>query len=390
MKSLVVIKHGSYLDVYERVTKDGGEYYHSELFWHKFVEKLSLKYDVTIISVNSSEHNVLLPNRVRSIGVDLYKGLLNRLGCYIKVLFVLSKLNPHYVIVRNPEPVLLYLSLIHSKALLPMFADSFTNVGMMSVIRAKLLRLILSSKKISYISNHNLAACLSLSALGIEREKIVPWDWYYDMDRNYPVKRLVKRDSTVKLIYVGKVTYGKGVGEIIEALKYINDEKIYLTVVGEGKDIEQLKSRVSNYQLERNVSFLGKVENSRIIELMRNHEIVVVPSRKKEAEGLPVTIYEALISRTPLICSNHPMFVSYLKDGISASIFEESNHISLADNIRKLAHSPNTYEMISTNSRETLEAMICPVKIDKVIENWLQADNAWFRDKTMNVLSGKG
>ena len=386
MKSLVIIKHGSYLDVYNRVTKNGGEFYHSEMFWHDFIDKLSLKYDVTILSMNSYEHDVLLPNRVRSLGLNLYNGILKRIVGYIKISFFIRKINPYFIVIRSPEPVVLFLSLLQSKAILPMFADSFNRLGMKALIRAKLLKVMLNNRKIKYVSNHNLAACLSLSSLGIRKEKIIPWDWYYNTNNSYPAKHLTNSESVKKLIYVGKITYGKGVGEIIEAIKYLSNNKLFLTIVGEGKDLNKIKEKVRQSKLEHYISFLGKVENSRIIELMNSHDVVIVPSRKKEAEGLPVTIYEALTSKTPLICSNHPMFVYYLTDGTSASIFEESDYISLAENINQLIYSPAAYDAISANAHNTLETMICPVKIDKIIVNWLRRNNDWFKDKTLNVL----
>ena len=40
---------------------------------------------------------------------------------------------------------------------------------------------------------------------------------------------------------------------------------------------------------------------------MSAHDIVIVPSRHDYPEGLPMTIYEALAMRTPLVVSDHPM-----------------------------------------------------------------------------------
>ncbi len=80
------------------------------------------------------------------------------------------------------------------------------------------------------------------------------------------------------------------------------------------------------------------------------------------------------------------MFVFYLIDSINASTYKESNYVSLAEAITKLVHSPTRYNEISANSHKTLEAMICPVKIDKIIINWLQRNHEWFKDKTLDAL----
>ena len=47
---------------------------------------------------------------------------------------------------------------------------------------------------------------------------------------------------------------------------------------------------------------------------MHAADAVLVYLRHAYGEGLPVTIYLGFASRTPLVVSDHPMFVAYLRD----------------------------------------------------------------------------
>ena len=54
---------------------------------------------------------------------------------------------------------------------------------------------------------------------------------------------------------------------------------------------------------------------------MHAHDAVVVPSQHAYPEGLPMTIYDAYCSRSPLIASDHPMFRSKVIDDETAVVF---------------------------------------------------------------------
>jgi len=41
---------------------------------------------------------------------------------------------------------------------------------------------------------------------------------------------------------------------------------------------------------------------------MRSADAIVIPSRHEYPEGLPLTIYEALAARTPIVASDHQCF----------------------------------------------------------------------------------
>ena len=76
-----------------------------------------------------------------------------------------------------------------------------------------------------------------------------------------------------------------------------------LDLIGLGEEAA-LRGRAEALGVEAEVAFWGRLGHAEVMEQMREHDAVVVPSRHDYPEGLPATLYEALCSRTPLVwCS---------------------------------------------------------------------------------------
>ena len=110
-----------------------------------------------------------------------------------------------------------------------------------------------------------------------------------------PCKK-TERASVFKynLCVSGTVCMRKGQYIVIDALVKSPTEvreKIHVTVIGTGSDLDALKARVSENKLEKNVSFLGKVENNKVHNILCGCNIYILMS---SSEGLPISIIEGL------------------------------------------------------------------------------------------------
>jgi glycosyltransferase involved in cell wall biosynthesis len=77
------------------------------------------------------------------------------------------------------------------------------------------------------------------------------------------------------------------------------------------------------------LSFPGVVENTKVFNMMAGADLVVVPSRPEFPEGTPLAMFGAIASRTPIVCSNHPMFQKLMVDGHNASGFRAGDYRDL-------------------------------------------------------------
>ena len=111
--------------------------------------------------------------------------------------------------------------------------------------------------------------------------------------------------------------------------------------------------------------------NTNIVPAMHEVDFVVVPSRREYPEAVPITIYEALASRTPLIVSDHPMFVPNIIDQESVLVFRAGDASNLAENLDILATRPDLYARLAAVGPKALESLRLPVEWTMLIDHWI-------------------
>lgn len=174
------------------------------------------------------------------------------------------------------------------------------------------------------------------------------------------------------MVYVGSVSESKGVGDILESIAKLRAKKlsVSLKIAGQG-ETEYFFHKARKLQIEDCIEFLGLVSNNAVVHLMRKVDLVLIPSRHEYPEGFPMTIYEALCSRTPIVASDHPMFRNSLKHEINAMIFPAGNFTALSSCIEKLLSDPALYLSLSVASHDTWNQLQIPLKWAEVIQCWL-------------------
>jgi glycosyltransferase involved in cell wall biosynthesis len=287
----------------------------------------------------------------------------------------------------SPLPFVLAWALARGVRTLPLFADSFRVPGLKAKAKFSLLARLLNSSRVDWVSNHNVAASLDLVRIGVAPDKVLPFDWPAFLSPSEHVPKQLRTGGHIKIAYVGQLAESKGVGDLISALGLIArtsngaGPRVSATIVG-GQD-PAFVARARELGLEDRIEFPGRISHDDIVPLMNRHDVVVVPSRHEYPEGLPMTIYEAFCSRTPIIASDHPMFRVKLRDGDNALIFKAGDVNALVDRIRLLAGDPALYARLSRNGEAAAEQFFCPLKYHELISRWLSNT-----DEDRRILSG--
>ena len=226
--------------------------------------------------------------------------------------------------------------------------------------------------------------------IGVVSDKVIPWDWPPSHTPTQYQPRTRDPGSPLSLVYVGSLTELKGVGDLLRALGSLKLDGLEpkLTMVGNDADgsIRDLASRLG---LGDQVYFAGVIPNEDIPATMRSADVVIIPSRHDYPEGLPLTIYEALASRTPIIASDHPMFFGALAHETSALVFRAGDVGELSASIRRLNSDCQLYAELSRNSLDAWTALQLPVTWGELVSRWLDdspEDHNWI--KSRRLMSG--
>ncbi|MEC5145323.1 glycosyltransferase family 4 protein [Chitinophaga sp. 212800010-3] len=165
---------------------------------------------------------------------------------------------------------------------------------------------------------------------GYSEMKIFEWGYFID-----PVDVVVQTEpipDEFNVVFVGSLFRGKGVDILIEAASKIKEEKFQINIVGEGPEKQALVDLVKSYNM-KNITFLNFMQNEAVQRFIRKHDLLVLPSRRKDGWGAVVN--EALMQGTPVVCSESCGASVLLCERNYSDVFESGNAVSLADTLRK-------------------------------------------------------
>ncbi|MBN2542202.1 glycosyltransferase family 4 protein [bacterium] len=187
---------------------------------------------------------------------------------------------------------------------------------------------------------------------GFPSDKIVHLPNFIDTDEN-----ITLQDSGNYLLYVGRLSYEKGIKTLIEAVS--SKLNIKLLVAGDGpirKELEDFKCEMS----ANNVEFLGYVNQEKIPGLIKSSEFAVVPS--EWYENFPYSILEAFAYGKPVVGSNIGGITELVKDGDTGLLFEPGNTEDLEKKILWMLEHREESKAMGVRARQLIEEEYNPEK----------------------------
>ncbi|MCU0527387.1 MAG: glycosyltransferase [Elainella sp. Prado103] len=371
MRLLIVQYIGDYREAFQRFAAGEEETYYAQKYSVDFVAKLGQQVEQVgvLCCITTEVYDEVLENGVRAIGAG-FQGEVN----FDQIVQKIAQFRPTHLVINTPVRKLLKWVTEQQLAALVVIADSFQATNLKTRITNFLLSRRLNHPNIHWVCNHGVTASDSLQKLGVNPNKIIPWDWPHRITpRQFEPKCLSAKPDGYDLVYVGSISETKGVGDAIRAVAKLRSDQfpVRLKLAGRG-EIAPFKSLAEQLNLTDHIEFLGLVPNPKIVHLMRSADLVLVPSRPEYPEGFPMTIYESLCSRTPVVASTHPMFVKRLQHRSNAMLFRASDPAACADSIREALSQPDLYHQISQATEATWQRLQLPVQWGTLIQRWLE------------------
>jgi glycosyltransferase involved in cell wall biosynthesis len=153
-------------------------------------------------------------------------------------------------------------------------------------------------------------------------------------------------------LYIGRLSYEKGVDTLLSAWETL---QIPLKIIGDGP----LRESVLKYAEKSSfIEYLGQLDHTTVIDLLKNSRILVFPS--KLYEGLPMTIIEAFSCGVPVIASDLASRVELIRDSETGVIYSSGNPINLASKVEWLWNHPEESAQMGRNARLEYEKKYTP------------------------------
>jgi glycosyltransferase involved in cell wall biosynthesis len=182
---------------------------------------------------------------------------------------------------------------------------------------------------------------------GVSEDKLVHIAQGLPMLSNCDLSVEKKKYTPLKLIFLGRISYYKGLHLLIAALKNIEQSLVTLSIFGCTNDqLYENKLRNESKNLS-NVHWYGELAQPDVISMMKKHDVLCLCSTFSEMS--PLVIQEAFSAGIPVIASKVHGNVEQVEHGVNGLLFKFNDVKSLRQQIQRLIDDPYLIQYLSAN-----------------------------------------
>ena len=167
---------------------------------------------------------------------------------------------------------------------------------------------------------------------------------------------MADRRSDIKIGFcAARLVPEKGFVFLLRAMGLLKKDGISfnLRVAGAGPLRADLEMLANSEQIEDQVVFLGSLNEDEIAGELTNADIFILPSL---AEGLPVSIMEAMASGVMVIASDIAGISEIIEDGVTGRLVRATDIRQLADKLQQTIVDPSARLSMTTAARRRVKA----------------------------------
>lgn len=187
----------------------------------------------------------------------------------------------------------------------------------------------------------------SLTETGVKKNKILLCPYGVDSSKFMMKEQYREIKRPLRLIYVGSLSETKGIYYILEAVRKFSKEDVTLTMVGALGCHEEL----FNTYRDR-VTFTGRVLNSNLPDLLKEHDVFVFPSL---ADSFSFACLEAASVGLPLIVTINTGMHDFMKDGEEGFVVPIQSTDAFVEKIKWFLENDSKIPIMGRKAREMAE-----------------------------------
>lgn len=156
-----------------------------------------------------------------------------------------------------------------------------------------------------------------------------------------------------RVLFLGNLWDRKGVADLLHAVAdpRFDPATVEVLVVG-GGDVDKFRRLSESLGLEKLVTFLGWVDQTKASEVLRSADVMILPSYD---EGLPLSVLEALANGIPTICTPVGEIPTVLQSRVDTLFVKPGDIQAIADNLIDALTDGELRHSLSVNGRKAYE-----------------------------------
>jgi len=317
--------------------------------WHnhylKYVDELHILAPIEIVTT-TPKGSTYLDDKIRMHKTAKHRGLRGGLDVgLIKDAFLTAWISIKYdidvVICKIPGFIglvgLVGACLARKKRTLEIVGDWLVVIGLhkhpLGLLKKLLLKaiLVLAYYMSSNIIVMNYTMKKSLINLGIKANKIAVIPGSTLEGSLFKIPELERGNEVRTMIFIGRLSYEKGLFDLIESMKILREEyqmkTVKLKIVGDGPLRGDLEHKVNTLGLDDIIEFTGYVSHDKISKHLTDAWLLVLPSL---TEGLPKVVLEAMATGRPVIATRVGGIPEVVENGVDGFLVTPENPKALA------------------------------------------------------------
>ncbi len=304
------------------------------------------EFDVTVLALYQSEHFFTLHPKIRLMEPDFSRKNLNQAVYVIKMILFARK----HIKQIQPDTILAFSEWTNPYMVganmglpFPLFLSDRMNPLARLPYLSELLRRKFYKKATGIIAQSSFAKNILFAKTKAINIKVI----------HNPVNIINKVECAPKnrIVTVGRLSPEKGHRFLIEAFADLKTNEWELSIVGDGKEMENLKKLAAELNVEKRVIFHGHLKDFSF--QLSEAQIFVLPSLK---EGFPNALLEAM--SVPLACITTDFFQGnneIIDHGVNGLIVKPQDAKELTSAMELLVNDESLRNKLSKNAFKVRE-----------------------------------
>ena len=169
----------------------------------------------------------------------------------------------------------------------------------------------------------------------------------------HPSTESTMRPGPVRLLFVGRVVFQKGLDVLWRALAALPPALVWhLEIIGDGEQRPPLALEAARLGFAEKVTFAGWCDRAHIAERYRAADLFVFPSRD---EGMPNVVLEAMASGLPIVATAIAGSEELVRENENGYLVPPEDHAALAAALTRLIAAPEQRRAMGRASRARIE-----------------------------------
>lgn len=169
--------------------------------------------------------------------------------------------------------------------------------------------------------------------------------------------RIKSNSDKIKILFCGRLVKFKAPNIAIEIVRNLLEKEynVHLTIIGKGELEQQIITQIKEFNIESNVTLLGAVTQEKIISIMSDSDLFLLPGIEEEetgrAENQGLVIQEAQSMQLPVIVSNAGGMMYGLVDNKTGFVIQQKNILAFVSKIEELIINPELRKNMGIEGR---------------------------------------